>query len=70
MLIVTSFTDLALGGNRGKELENGLAARAVPEMTNNLVIQKLCIMRSNDFVVASNTADSKHEHRRLFLHRA
>ena len=38
-------------------------------MTNNFVIQKLCLMRSNDFVVASNTAHSKHEHRRSFLHR-
>jgi hypothetical protein len=37
-------------------------------MTNHVVIQEFRPMRSNDFVVASNTAHSKHEHRRSFLH--
>jgi hypothetical protein len=38
-------------------------------MTNYLVIQKFCLVGCNDFVIASNTAQSEHEHRTSFFHR-
>jgi hypothetical protein len=46
------------------------AVRAMPEMANDLVIQEFCRIRGNDFVVASNTAHSEHEHALSVLHRA
>jgi hypothetical protein len=38
-------------------------------MTDGVVVQKLGLMRSNDFIVASNTSHSKHEHGAWLLHR-
>ena len=46
-----------------KRFEPSLAIRTIPEMTNYLVIQEFCLVGRNDFVIASNTAHSKHEHR-------
>jgi hypothetical protein len=42
----------------------------MPEMANDLVIQEFCLMRRNDFMVASNTAHSEHEHPLPVLHLA
>jgi hypothetical protein len=38
-------------------------------MTDGVVVQKLGLMRSNDFIVASNTAHSEHEHGASLFHR-
>jgi hypothetical protein len=45
-----------------KRFEPCLATRTMPEMTNYLIIQKFRLMGCNDFVIASNTLHSVHEH--------
>jgi hypothetical protein len=42
---------------------------AVPEMTNDLVIQEFRRLRCNNLVVASNTFDAKQGHRASLFHR-
>ena len=64
------FHRLRVGRKSWKGLKHRLTTRAVPKVTNHLVIQEFRPMRCNDFVVAPNTAHSKHEHRRSFAHRA
>ena len=55
-------------GKSRKGFQQRLASRAVPKVTNNLVIQKFRLMRRNDFMVAPNTVYSEHEHgSRLFI---
>jgi hypothetical protein len=44
--------------------------RAMPDVTNDAIVQEFRFSGGNDFVVAPNTAHSKHEHRRSFPHRA
>ncbi len=38
-------------------------------MTDGVVVQKLSLMWSNDFMVASNTEHSEHEHGASLFHR-
>jgi hypothetical protein len=47
-------------GKSRKGFEPRLASWAMPEMANNLIIQKFRRVRCNDFMVAPNTVDSEH----------
>ena len=51
---------------RKSRFESRVAARAMPEMANDLVIQEFCPMRGNNLVVAPNALYAKHEHRASF----
>ena len=47
-------------GKSRKGFEPRLTSWAMPEMANNLIIQKFRRVRCNDFMVAPNTVDSEH----------
>jgi hypothetical protein len=52
-----------------ERFEPRVATRAMPEVTNYLIIQEFCLVGCNDFVVASNTLDAKQGHGASFFHR-
>ena len=47
-------------GKSRKGFEPRLTSWAMPEMANNLIIQKFGSVRCNDFMIAPNTVDSEH----------
>jgi hypothetical protein len=60
---------LRIGRKSWKGLEHCLAPRALPNMTNDLIIHEFRFTRSDNLVIAPNTLDPEHKHRGSLFHR-